>query len=209
MLRSTWCLAILAAGLVLVLGLSVSEAGGRKPRKQSRPAPPAPAVKQQTGIEVDGIGRNEREARKHALEHAQERVADLLREKVGDPSWQPPADVLAPDFLDQEGVVAEVGKPERDPKVRVEGDETWVARYKVQLTDDYLHKVDTRARQERVSDRQLFLGRVLAGLLAVLLVTTGYLRLEEMTRGYATKLLRLAAFVVLALAGLAIWLTTP
>ena len=41
----------------------------------------------------------------------------------------------------------------------------------------------------------LLLARVLGGALAVLLVVAGYLRLEEATRGYYTKLLRLAAFV--------------
>jgi hypothetical protein len=210
MQRSNWCLALLAAGLVLVVGLSVSEAGPRKSRKAAK-EPPAPAVQQQTaaGVEVDGIGRDAREARKHALEHAVERVTELLRAEAGDPTWQPPAAVLAPEFLDFHKVAAEVGKPERDAKVRVEGDETWTARYKVQLTDPYLREVQKQARQERVSERHLFLVRVLGGLLAVLLVTAGYLRLEEMTRGYATKLLRLAAFIVLALAGVAIWLTMP
>ena len=48
---------------------------------------------------------------------------------------------------------------------------------------------------------------MLAGLVVLLLVGAGYLRLEDMTRGYATQLLRMSAFTVVALAAAALWLT--
>ena len=41
--------------------------------------------------------------------------------------------------------------------------------------------------------------RVLAGLVALCLVVVGYLRLEDLTRGYYTALLRLGAGVALLL----------
>src|SRR5262249_21336703 len=153
--------------------------------------------------EVDGYGPTPQDARARAMENAQERVIELLRREAGDPNWDPPTDLLDPDKLRQYAVVAEVGKPE--PSVQVDGDKALVARYKVQLTDDSLRDVQKQARQERVQDRHLLLARLLGGALAVLLVAAGYLRLEEMTRGYATQLLRLAAFALLALAGVAIW----
>jgi len=203
MLRSTWCVAILAAGLVMVVGLTVSEASSWKGRKPSR-APAAPAVQYAEDV-VDGYGPTTRDARARALEHAQERVADLLRQEAGDPNWSPPADLLELETLDRYRVIAEMGKPEPTPDAG--DDKALVARYKVQLTDDYLRAVQKEARQERVRDRHLLLGRVLGGLVVVFLVTAGYLRLEEMTRGYATQLLRLAACAILALAGFTIWLT--
>ena len=57
------------------------------------------------------------------------------------------------------------------------------------------------AREHRMKERQGLVARVLAGLVALLLVAGGYLRLEEATRGYYTTLLRGAALVVLALVG--------
>jgi hypothetical protein len=58
-----------------------------------------------------------------------------------------------------------------------------------------------------VAARQPILLRLLGAAVALLLVVTGYLRLEHATRGYSTKLLRLAAFVALAVAAAALWLT--
>ena len=63
------------------------------------------------------------------------------------------------------------------------------------------------AQQDRVLDRHLLLARVLGGAVAVLLVLAGYLRLEDATRGYYTRLLRLAAIALVALAGVGVWLT--
>jgi hypothetical protein len=206
MLRSTWCLAILAAGLVMVsgLGLSVSEASRRK---STRKAPPPPAATARPVEEiVDGYGPNAKAARARALENALERIAEILRQEVGDPNWQVPADLLDPEKLEKEyAVLSEVDKPKPAPEAN--DDRALVARYKIQLTTDYIDAAQKQAMQERVLARHGLLARLLGGLLAVLLVTAGYLRLEEMTRGYATQLLRLGAFIVLALTGLAIWLT--
>ena len=83
----------------------------------------------------------------------------------------------------------------------------FVARYSVDLTRGYLKQIETAARQEKVEERHALLARVLSGILAVALVTAAYLRLEESTRGYATKLLRLAAGLLLALVGTGLWLS--
>jgi hypothetical protein len=55
-------------------------------------------------------------------------------------------------------------------------------------------------------DRQLLLARLLAAAVAVLLVITGYLRLEHATRGYYTTLLRLAAVGIVAVVSAGLWL---
>jgi hypothetical protein len=199
----SWCLAILAAGLVLVGGLNLS-AFGSSNRKGRKPAKTPPVAVKQAEEVVDGYGSTARDARARALENAQERVTELLRQKAGDPQWHPPAELLEPGYLEGKGVIAEVGKPEPSGD-----DKALVARYKVQLTDEYIRHAQQLARHERVLERHLCLARVLGGIVAVLLVTAGFLRLEEMTRGYATQLLRLAAFALLAVTGVAIWLTLP
>jgi hypothetical protein len=205
MKRSAWFFALLAAGLVLMAGVRLSAGSHRKPRKSKPPAEPVAVQPAEPTDVVDGYGPSEDAAQARALENAQERVVELLRDKAGDPNWTPPADLLALSTLREYGVTVEDGKSREAPPV--DGRPAWVARYKVQLTPEYLQEVQHEARQDRLGHRHLLLFRVLGGLLAVLLVTAGYLRLEEMTRGYATHLLRLGVFAVLAAVGVAIWLT--
>jgi hypothetical protein len=152
---------------------------------------------------VDGYGPNAKAARERALEHAQERVEKLLAQRFG-PDWRVPAEQLEPDYLIRFGVVQPQGEPE--PTRRVD-EGAMVARYKVELTADYLTEVKRMAREQLMQSRHLVLARVLAGLVVLLLVTVGYLRLEDVTRGYATKLLRMAAATLLALAAAALWWT--
>jgi len=59
-------------------------------------------------------------------------------------------------------------------------------------------------RQHRATHRQKILACVVAGLVALLLAVAGYLRLEDATKGYYTRLLRAAAvaFVALVAAGI-------
>jgi len=65
-----------------------------------------------------------------------------------------------------------------------------------------------KVRQDRATARQGVLARVLAGLVALLVVGACYLRLEDATKGYYTTLLRLAAVAFVALVGAGIWLLT-
>ena len=46
--------------------------------------------------------------------------------------------------------------------------------------------------QLHVSQRMTLLAKVLAGILALLVTVAGYIRLEELTKGYYTRWLRLA-----------------
>ena len=79
------------------------------------------------------------------------------------------------------------------------------------LTDAALRRlqpeVDRKLREARDQvqfQRNAVAARVLAGLVALCLVVAGYLRLEDLTRGYYTALLRLCAgaVVLLTVAGL-------
>jgi len=202
---SKWWLILMA--VVILAGnvrTSFTEASGRgrAPKKQP-PAKPR-TVDPDENI-VDGFGTSANAAKERALVHAQERVEQLLQERYRETNWKLPEELLATDFLTRYGVVQAQGEPKLAPGL---GDEkAMVARYKVELTRDYLQAVQRVAREQRVQDRHLILARVLGGLVALLLVLAGYLRLEDMTRGYATTMLRVAAFSLVALAGGALWLT--
>ena len=65
-----------------------------------------------------------------------------------------------------------------------------------------IQKMDCEYRQQQrqilSQQRQVFLAKVLAGVVAVLVAVAGYFRLEEATKGYYTGWLRLAAVGLVA-----------
>jgi hypothetical protein len=139
-----------------------------------------------------------------AWKNAEERVEKLLVDRFGDRGWRPMKVQLTPEYLKRFGVVQPQGKAQ--PAPGVDGD-AMVVRYRIELTPEYLREVKRVAREQLVQERHFLLARILGGVVVVLLVLVGYLRLEDMTRGYATQLLRLAAIGVVAVTGLALWLT--
>jgi hypothetical protein len=153
---------------------------------------------------VKGYGTDKEAARANALEEAQRQVRKLLPKELGAANWALDAPAFSPELLRESGVLREPAPPTREG--HLDRERLYVAQYRVVLTQEYLDKVRDMARAEASQRRQLLVGKVLAGIVVVLLVVSGYLRLEEWSRGYATRLLRLAAAIVLALAGLALWL---
>ena len=56
-----------------------------------------------------------------------------------------------------------------------------------------------QAQENVIYWRHLLVGRILAALVALFLIVSGYLRLEELTHGYYTTLLRVGAGAALLL----------
>jgi hypothetical protein len=178
----------------LVAGLGAAPVQARSPRAE---AAGRPVLRQ----EFVGYGTTARDAEQHALEQAR----DWLAEK-GDLDWTPP-----PDYLRQKGMVRFSEPTEEDlkrtqnlPITRRAAEEAGMKVIKMGLltvTAGQKEEMQQVAREHRMKERQGLVARVLAGLVALLLVAGGYLRLEEATRGYYTTLLRGAALVVLALVG--------
>ncbi len=201
-MRSIWAGLVVSAVLFGGGCNSQAQTGNRKM--------PARAVESQAehppdrmGGIVTGYGVDAAKADEQALMKAQERVRELLGEKLGK-SLRPDMEVLDPGYLARLEVVRPAGEPV--PVTLKDGDYL-EASYRVRLNDNYLREVARFARHQQMSDRHLIAARVLIGLVVLLLVITGYLRLEEATRGYATTMLRVAAVAVLVVAGLGLVLT--
>ena len=201
-MRSFWVGLVVLAVLVTGLRVLRSEATGRKVpasavKTQAEPAP------ERQGELVKGYGVDAARAEERAVEQAQQRLRDLLAEKLGK-SFRPDQEMLDLEYLTRVGVLRREG----DPSAVTLKDGDWlVASYRVRLNDNYLREVARFARHQQMGDRHQFAARVLVGLVALLLVVTGYLRLEEATRGYATTWLRAAAVAVLLAVGLGLWVT--
>lgn len=202
-MKTTKWLALLVAVVVLVAGRDATGASSRSPKKkaaQPKPAEPRVEVKMEL---VAGYGETAEKAKARAAENARDRAVTLALEAIA-PDWVVPESQLKPEALLKLGVIQPEGEAVDAPP---EAEAKMVAYYKVGLTPDFLKEVAKANREVRRQDRHVVLARVMFGILAVALVTAGYLRVEEMTRGYATKLLRLAVVVILALVGAGLFLT--
>lgn len=71
----------------------------------------------------------------------------------------------------------------------------------VEVTQSELTTMVQVGREFRIQQRMFLLAKVLAGLVVLLTAVSGYLRLDEYTKGYYTSWLRLAAVGFVAAAG--------
>lgn len=199
-MRSMQWLALVVAAVVVI---HVTRVNGQARAKKAKAAAQQQVA---TKIEEDvaGFGTTEEKAWSRARENAVTRAKEMLQEHFGGSGWQSLVEQITAAELEREKVIFRRDKAERAEKA---GDWEVKAVYRVDLNDPYLRKLAQEARQQTVVERHELLARVLGGILAVVLVTAAYLRLEEMTRGYATRLLRLAAVVLLALVGAGLYLT--
>ena len=201
-MRSFWMGLVVLAVLVTGLRVLRSEATGRQVSARAVKAQTEPTPDRKDSL-VKGYGVDAAKADEQAVARSQERVRELLRERL-DTLWRPNEKVLDPYFLTRTGVIRRVGEP---VAVTLKDGDWLVATYQVGLTPDYLQEAARFARHQQMSDRHQIAARVLVGLVALLLVVTSYLRLEEASRGYATTMLRAAAVAALGAVGLGLWLT--
>jgi hypothetical protein len=198
-MRPTTCLGLLAFALLAVGIRSASLAGPRQGPVGPAAAVPAPEV-----VVVDGYGRDPAAARERAFENGRDKVRELLEKRYASVGWLPSDEQLREDILLRHQVIrplgeprAEVDHPGRGVKASVE----------VQLTPSFLEEVKRQIRELRVHERHWVLARILAGLVVLLLVLGGYLRLEEATRGYYTQALRVTALLLVAATAAGLWLS--
>ena len=188
------------AGLVLALASVVGCAAPARPPRAGQPS--------DRPTQEKGYGETKNHAEERALENAREAVQLYLDEQFPGLGWKPTSKELGVGDL---GVV--VVRP-GETKPGEFGDlKGYEAVAHIDLGDANLHKMQLKVDEARqramepvVSERLAWVGRILAALVALSLVLAGYLRLEELTRGYYTTLLRLGAGAVVLLTVLGLWL---
>jgi hypothetical protein len=74
-----------------------------------------------------------------------------------------------------------------------------VVKMQLDITTAQAREIQKHSQQQRMKDRQKISLLVFLGVVCLLGVVGGYLRLEEATKGYYTRLLRIAAISVLLL----------
>lgn len=137
--------------------------------------------------EFTGIGKTETAARKDALD-----LASRWLEEQSGLAWAPDAPYLLEHALVRfsEAEDKEFEQPMGTMKV---------VTMQLDITDKQAHEIQKQAQNERMKERQKMSLFVVLGVVCLLGVVGGYLRLEEATKGYYTRWLRLAAVGVLLL----------
>ena len=154
----------------------------------ARPAPhgpKAPLIKE----EFQGYGQTPKEAEVDGLKQACDWLS--IHANLG---WTP-----MPDFLRDKGMVRFDEPTEKEFE---KAGQMKVVTLHLEITADQARAIQKQARQERMTSRHLLLARVLGGVVCLLLVVGGYLRLEEATKGYYTRRLRWIAVAILVIIGL-------
>jgi hypothetical protein len=176
--------------LLSLLLLSLASSAGRsQPRPlRGKPRAAAKAIEPPPKWEVKGLGETMEEAEKDALARARTLVEEYLRARQPPVRWSPP---LA--YLRDHLVVGEPqeGKPEKivTPK-RVYEMKSWT--WTVSVPPDEYRQLVKEDRQARSAERMLLAGKVMGGLVLLLALTAGYLRLTEGQQGGCPRWLRLA-----------------
>jgi len=199
-MRPTICVTLLA------VCLSVQGLCARTPAAERAAAVAASSQAGTWSVTVSALGGTRAEARQAVLDKAHREVADYLSQRDRNLRWVPPAEELC-----------------RWVNVREKGDPTveqspgagalFKAEVTVEVTDKDLEKIlaqdeheRARERQEVVRGRQLLSAKLLVALVVLLAAVAGYFRLEELTRGYYTGVLRALLLLCVGAIGAGLWL---
>jgi hypothetical protein len=148
---------------------------------------------------VKGWANTREDAEQRALENARTELPVHLAERDLALDWRPSTNYIK-DNLVKEG--PEYLQPEdfQEPVGRAQG-----VRLLIGITAKDWQQMLREDRQMRSESRMLVLAKLLLGFVAFLGAVAGYLRLEEMTKGYYTAWLRLATIGFVTAVGAGIW----
>ncbi len=199
---------MLLAGLA-ALGVATASAGGqggvRLPRARFLEAGAkvwATAHKPLASWEVEGWGRNQAEAEEAALRKARSLVEDFLRQRNPELSWSPSVAFVRKHLVTGPAT----RRKEKDQPVGQKRElplECWTLPVAVTPTTEHL--LAQAARAERAEGRLRLLGKVLVGVVLLLVGVVGYLKLDEWTRGSYSRWLQGGLVGLLAAAGVGLW----
>jgi hypothetical protein len=162
----------------------------------AKPQPAAPD--KNPSLAVTGWGQTHEDAELNALKRAQDSLIVYFAEQNHPLQWRPKLDYINNNLVKN-----------RDPQpVQDLGDgvgEVQGVTLKMEISAKDWQYMLGEDRRLRAESRMLLLAKVLAGLVASLGAVAGYLRLEEMTKGYYTAWLRFAALSFVSAVGAGIW----
>jgi hypothetical protein len=186
--------------LILAVAVCRSPALAGDPKAKAK-AVPVPAAPVKTW-EVRGFGVTEADARQNGLESVQKEVKAWL-------STHRPEITYSPGVADVESMVREISpaipreRPNNDEIDVLKGEMLLEVTLKAELSQRDLASFEDQTRQQLAQYRQTLFGKGLVGAVGLLVVATGYLRLEEKVGRHKRKL-GLAAVGILGLVGLAL-----
>jgi hypothetical protein len=205
--------------ICVVLGLGV-RAHSAAVRASSRAAAPAPNEQSPAWVVEGRWMKTQEEAIESALEKARDEISVHLKKKEPHLEWLPPPDYIRDHLLADlrpedypQGDVKNLRPINRSKHAMLEEERDFQGQLgpmrrihlKVVLTPkqfDDIRRMDQQHRQQQrqvvSQQRQFFLARVLAGVVALLGTVVAYFKLEEATRGYYTTALRVGAIGVIA-----------
>ncbi len=147
---------------------------------------------------VQGFGETWESAKQNGLREAEQSVAAHLRELEPTLDWVPAAEDLRRWGMVKEVKHEVVESPRLGRHHRVE--------LLVEVTDRNIQEIRARDRDERALGRHLLSAKLLAALVGLLAAIAGFVRLEELTRGYYSGLLRLLLLLSVGLVAAGLWL---
>lgn len=165
----------------------------------SRPKPPKTAREPLWRDSATGeFKSSSAEAEEDALRVGSEKVAEYLRRRTPPLDWTP-----SPDFV-RNHLKREVKVESRelnDPSAPL----TYSATVELELTSDSLSKLQQEEHRYQVEQRMWWLARIVGGLVLILTAIAGYIRLDDVTKGYYSIPLRIGAVVLGLVGAVVLW----
>lgn len=163
-------------------------------RAHPQPKEPDPLVT----LIVEGWGETPEDAKQMALERARREILAYFAQQHQPLEWRPPLAYIQRHLIKDSDPLQ--GDNLEEPVRQWSGLRLWV-----EITPDKKQAILQQDRGVRSESRMLLLGKLLVGVVALLGAVAGYLRLEEMTKGYYTAWLRLSAIGFVSAVGAGIW----
>ena len=184
-----------------------------KPRRESLPArlfgknrSEAPPPRDPLHKTVEGKNESKDIAEALAVEQAYQELKNYLQKQTPRIESVPDKEYILSHLLSHQNVIPPgTGSGEDEGKYQVTfelnvSDKEYDAMFSEEL------KQKNEAREALAWGRKVGLGKILGAIVALLAAITGYLRLEEATKGYYTTWLRLGAISFLGAVGIGMWL---
>jgi hypothetical protein len=119
-------------------------------------------------------------------------VKKYLQKNLPELEWQPGKEYVSKHIL------KDPPKRRRSKEKAAEETDLQCWEWALEIAPGDWNDILWKDREARIQQRMGLLGKILAGLVALLAVVAGYIRLDDWTKGYYTGWLRLAAGGILA-----------